>query len=216
VPELRTDHCTTGNAAQRALDLAAAPRRSSIAICLAFRAQRASELTGKSAAQAQLPLHVSRLVSLTRACQICNVISGTIIAGEPMVLYDEAHWPLVVVTYPPGPVSDLGFKENLRRLDEYAERGGPIGFVLDTRDTPEPDAARRRAIADYWDSCALRFRDRFIGAAIVMSSSTGRAIFKAISWLRNRPVVLVAVATPAEGIAKLRAARKERLHAEAG
>jgi hypothetical protein len=49
-----------------------------------------------------------------------------------------------------------------------------------------------------------------------MSSSTGRAIFKAISWLRNRPVVLVAVAAPAEGISKLRAALKEKRRAEAG
>ena len=144
------------------------------------------------------------------------MISGTVSAGEPLAGYDDSHWPLVVVTYPSGPVSELGFKENLRRLDEYAERGGPFGFVLDTRETPEPDAARRRAIAEYWDSCALRFPDRFIGAAIVMSSSTGRAIFKAISWLRNRPVVLVAVATPAEGISKLRAALKEKRQAEAG
>jgi len=191
--------------------MAASARSRSIAICLAFRAE------GDVAVPfAQLPPHVSRLVSPKRACDVCNVISGTVIKGEPLVLYDESHWPLVVVTYPPAPVTELSFRENLRRLDEYAERGGPIGFVLDTRDAPEPDAARRRAIAEYWDSCALRFRDRFIGAAIVMSSSTGRAIFKAIMWLRNRPVVLVAVATPAEGIAKLRVALKEKLHAQAG
>jgi len=144
------------------------------------------------------------------------VISGTVIAGEPLVLYEESQWPLVLVTYPPGPISELAFNENLRRLDEYAERGGPFGFVLDTRDAPDPDAARRRAIAEYWDSCALRFPNRFVGAAIVMSSSAGRAVFKAISWLRNRPVVLVAVATPAEGVTKLRAALKQKLHAEAG
>jgi hypothetical protein len=122
------------------------------------------------------------------------------------VAYDESEWPIVVVTLPAHELSDAEFDENLREMGRYGERGGRFGFVIDTRGAPDPNATRRRAIAEFWDACMRRHGDFFIGAAIVMSSSTGRAVFKAILWLRSSSLLLVPVATPAEGLEKLRSA----------
>jgi hypothetical protein len=138
------------------------------------------------------------------------VNSGLLSGKTPSpIKYDESNWPYVIATLPPRECSEAEFRETLRRLDEYAARGGEFGFVLDTRGAPDPNAARRRAIAEYWDGCQRRYPDLFIGAAIVMSSSTGRAVFKAILWLRQVAQPLVPVATPEEGLERLRSlARK--------
>jgi hypothetical protein len=111
------------------------------------------------------------------------------------------------MTLPNHPISEEEFRGNLQQMDDFAERarGGRFGFVIDTRGAPDPEAPRRRAIAEYWDACLRRYGDSFIGAAIVMSSSTGRAVFKAILWLRSSSRFLVPVATPEEGLARLRA-----------
>jgi hypothetical protein len=124
--------------------------------------------------------------------------------AETQVTYDERSWPLVAVTMPARLASDAEFADNLRRMAAYGERGGPFGFVLDTRGSPDPDAKRRRDIAEFWDQLQRRYGSAFIGAAIVMSSPTGRAIFKAILWLRQGATPLVAVATPEAGFEELR------------
>ena len=130
---------------------------------------------------------------------------GTASRTTAQTRYDETHWPFVVITLPVRELTEHEFQDNLRRMDEYAARGGPFGFVLDTRGAPDPDAGRRRLIAEFWDACLRRHGDSFLGAAIVMSSSTGRAVFKAILWLRQNPERLIPVATTEEGLERLRA-----------
>jgi hypothetical protein len=132
--------------------------------------------------------------------------SGDFDTANATIRYDDSEWPLVVVTLPGHPLSDADFKGNLRDMGKYGERGGSFGFVIDTRGAPDPNAERRRAIAEFWDECMRRHGASFIGAAIVMSSSTGRAVFKAILWLRSSSLLLLPVATPAEGLTKLRQA----------
>jgi len=123
------------------------------------------------------------------------------------VRYDRGQRPFLIVTLPTGEVSDEEFRAHLAEMDEFANQaeGSAFGFVIDTRAAPDPNAARRRAIAEYWDNCQRRHGSSFLGAAIAMSSSTGRAVFKAILWLRARPLVLLPVATPEEGLKQLRA-----------
>lgn len=130
---------------------------------------------------------------------------GTASGTAARTRYDESHWPFVVISLPPRELTDQEFHDNLRRMDEYAARGDKFGFVLDTRSAPDPEAPRRRAIAEYWDACMRSHGDRFVGAAIVMSSSTGRAVFKAILWLRQNPQRLLPVASIEEGLERLRA-----------
>jgi hypothetical protein len=127
------------------------------------------------------------------------------------VSYDDSDWPFVRVTLPPRAVSDAEFEEQLRRLSEYAARGGGFGFVVDTRDVPDPGAKRRRDIAEFVDELQRRHGAAFIGAAVVISSAKARAIFKAISWLRQGATPLIAVSSPDEGMQELRKlARKAR------
>jgi hypothetical protein len=132
---------------------------------------------------------------------------GPVVKSVTSIIYDEAEQPFLVMTLPDHPISEEEFRGHLQEMDNFAERarGGRFGFVIDTRGAPDPEAPRRRAIAEYWDACLQRYGDSFIGAAIVMSSSTGRAVFKAILWLRNSSRFLVPVATPEEGLARLRA-----------
>ena len=122
------------------------------------------------------------------------------------VRYDESDPPFLVVTLPGHPLSEDEFRWHLQEMDRFARQAedGPFGFVIDTRGAPDPDAARRRAIAEYWDDCLRRYPGSFVGAAIAMSSMTGRAVFKAILWLRNSPLRLIPVPTPEEGKAQLR------------
>ncbi|HEX2873024.1 MAG TPA: hypothetical protein VHP33_17300 [Polyangiaceae bacterium] len=130
---------------------------------------------------------------------------GTAPRSTVRTRYDESNWPFVIITLPPRELTEDEFRDNLRRMDEYGARGGKFGFVLDTRGAPDPEAPRRRAIAEYWDACLGRHGDTFVGAAIVMSSSTGRAVFKAILWLRQNPQRLIPVASTEEGLQRLRA-----------
>jgi hypothetical protein len=123
------------------------------------------------------------------------------------VRLDDGEPPFLIMTLPARSLSEDEFRAYLEELNQFANRaqGAPFGFVIDTRGAPDPDAARRRAIAEYWDDCLRHHGHSFVGAAIVMSSSTGRAVFKAILWLRNNPLFLVPVATPQEGLQRLRA-----------
>jgi hypothetical protein len=122
------------------------------------------------------------------------------------VTYDETEPPFLMMRLPTHELNEDQFRANLLEMNDFADRaaGGLFGFVIDTRGAPDPDASRRRAIAEYWDGCHRRHGDSFVGAAIVMSSSTGRAVFKAVLWLRNSSRLLVPVATPEEGLARLR------------
>lgn len=132
---------------------------------------------------------------------------GPVVNSVTSITYDETLPPFLIMRLPNHHLGEDAFREHLQQMDNFAERaaGGRFGFVIDTRGAPDPEAARRRAIAEYWDACLRRYGDSFIGAAIVMSSSTGRAVFKAILWLRNSSRFLVPVATPEEGLARLRA-----------
>jgi len=127
-------------------------------------------------------------------------------SGISSILYDESAPPFLVMTLPGHALSEDEFRAHLKEMDRFADRaqGGPFGFVIDTRGAPDPDAPRRRAIAEYWDGCLRRHSDSFLGAAIAMSSMTGRAVFKAILWLRNSPLLLIPVATSEIGLAHLR------------
>jgi hypothetical protein len=133
-----------------------------------------------------------------------GVNRGVSIASVSSFRYDESEWPFVQITLPQRATTSDEFRESLRRMDEYARRGGAFGFVIDTRGAPDPDAERRREIAEYWDQCHSRHPDNFIGAAIVMSSASGRAVFKAILWLRQQRSPLLPVATPEEGLSELK------------
>src|SRR5262245_64021233 len=98
--------------------------------------------------------------------------SGSLVkSAASSVVYDESEPPFLLMRLPDHPLSEDQFRANLREMDEFAERarGGPFGFVIDTRGAPDPEAPRRRAIADYWDGCARRHGDSLVGAAIVMS-----------------------------------------------
>lgn len=132
-------------------------------------------------------------------------MTGASTSDPEPVHYDERHAPFLLITLPRHELSEAEFRRNLRRMDEHAARGGAFGFVLDTRGSPDPKADRRRAIAEYWDECQHTHGTAFVGAAIVMSSPTARAVFKAILWLRQSRQPLVAAATPEEGLAFLRA-----------
>jgi len=127
-------------------------------------------------------------------------------SGISSISYDETEPPFLVMKLPSHQLSEDEFRAQLQEMDQFASRarGGLFGFIIDTRDAPNPEAPRRRAIAGYWDDCARRHGDAFIGTAIVLSSSAGRAVFKAVLWLRNSSRILVPVATAEEGLARLR------------
>lgn len=131
--------------------------------------------------------------------------------AEQHVTYDERSFPFIAINMPARPLSDAEFAEHQRSMAAYGARGGDFGFVVDTRGSPAPDAKRRREIAELWDELQRRHGRAFIGAAIVISSSARRAIFKAILWLRQGATPLLAVATPEAGFEELRKlARKTR------
>ena len=161
---------------------------------------------------------------LAKNCPCEMMIDGMVsVSGSPAkyvtssVSYDETAPPFLVMRLPIHQLGEDEFRTHLQDMDGFADRarGGPFGFVIDTRGAPDPEAPRRRAIAEYWDGCFRRHGNSFIGAAIVMSSSTGRAVFKAILWLRASSRLLAPVATPEDGLARLRAELRKMLRGAA-
>jgi hypothetical protein len=117
--------------------------------------------------------------------------------------HDVSQWPVVIITMAAEPATDVELQSSLDRASTYFARRERFGMVVDDRLSGMQSAQRRRTIAEWMDRELAQRGQFFAGMAVVLTSTTQRAVFKTISWLRQSPHPMAAFATVEEGVAWL-------------
>jgi hypothetical protein len=122
-------------------------------------------------------------------------------AGDPFV-FDEAAWPLVVVTCPEQ-VADATVAPIVAFFDSLFERGERFALVVDTLPVKGvPGASWRKDITQWTrDARTLNNERKFnAGSAIVLSSGLVRGVFVALGWMWKPASPITVAATLREGV----------------
>jgi hypothetical protein len=101
--------------------------------------------------------------------------------------YEEAYWPIVLVTMPPQELGEVDMMRHLDRISSYRKRGLPFVLIVDVRDAAPLGARSRRMVAERMDQDQVAYPGAMLGVAVVLVNSFQRGIMKAISWLSTRP-----------------------------
>jgi len=102
-------------------------------------------------------------------------------------LIDESNWPILVVTMPTLPMSDVELRKYLDQLKKFCQRGTPYALVMDVRQAPPLAPAQRRMVAEHLDLQAEKYPNIQRGVAIVLSNSIQRGIVMVLTWLAKKP-----------------------------
>jgi hypothetical protein len=101
------------------------------------------------------------------------------------ILWDEAQWPLVRVTWE-GVITSGVLDAYFAHLDQALARQERIGVVTDVRPSEAPGPAERKRIA-----AELLERDgalrAFVVMAVVLPNQFHRGVLTAINWLAPPP-----------------------------
>jgi hypothetical protein len=114
--------------------------------------------------------------------------------------FDEARWPVVVVTLPEAPLQGQSFEDYLVAVSAYYERGRSFGFVFDVRRAPPLTAAQRNTIAEYIERSRKRHPELRVVMSVVIASAIQRGLVRAITWLTPQPVPTEISSTVDEGV----------------
>jgi hypothetical protein len=101
--------------------------------------------------------------------------------------YDEAQWPILLVTMPKAELSAAELGDHLDRMSSFSKRGEPYAQVIDVRTATALGAQARRLVAERMDQDEEAYPGVVVGIAIVLATPLHRGIFKAISWLSRKP-----------------------------
>jgi len=105
----------------------------------------------------------------------------------PLPEHDLSEWPLVVVTWPTGSISDHEFPVYLDALSAHHRQGGRFARVMDLRASGALSAHQRRQLAERLDGDEARYPGQLAAIAVVTSTTLQRGIFKALAWLYGKP-----------------------------
>lgn len=113
--------------------------------------------------------------------------------------YDDARFPLVVISIADDGMSVADIEEHARRLSAYARRA-PFGMVIDLGRSPMPSAQERAALAKEIGALDATHPGRMRGSAIVVRSALHRGLMTAILWVVRPAQPLEPVSSVEEGI----------------
>jgi len=105
----------------------------------------------------------------------------------PLPEHDLSEWPLVVVTWAAGGMSDSEFLAYLDALSAHNRHGGRFARVMDLRASGALSAHQRRQLAERLDGDEARYPGQLAAIAVVTSTTLQRGIFKALAWLYGKP-----------------------------
>lgn len=111
--------------------------------------------------------------------------------------FDDREFPIVRMR-PVEASEDHDIHERIAFLDAQLARRERWALVFDTRRSAMLTAAQRRIWGDWVARRDAELHDYVAGAAILVGSATGRAVFTAIFWLWKPPVDCVFVANDDE------------------
>ncbi|MBZ0117481.1 MAG: hypothetical protein K8H88_10825 [Sandaracinaceae bacterium] len=125
------------------------------------------------------------------------------VQAAPMVLFEEAHWPLVVIVGS-GPYTDGDIAEYLVRFRKYATRGEPVYVLSDARAKAMPSTHYRKRIAEMADAIEAYEPKVVRATSAVLTSALLVGAARAVSFLRGGRDVTHYVSTGVEALAWLR------------
>jgi len=105
----------------------------------------------------------------------------------PLPEHDLSEWPIVVVTWPKGKITDSEFPVYLDNLSAHHGHGGRFARVMDVRASGALSAHERRQLAERLDSDEAKYPGQLVAMAVVTSTIFQRGIFKALAWLYSKP-----------------------------
>src|SRR3954447_10069029 len=111
-------------------------------------------------------------------------------------LVDEGEWPLVVVRWPAGPVSDDEVEEVLTRLGSFY--GRPHAVLHEGLHTGTMSAHARRRMAAHSSQYEEEIRRWVVASGAVAPSAITRALIKTVQWMAPPPCPFRVFSEPAE------------------
>jgi hypothetical protein len=84
-------------------------------------------------------------------------------------------------------IDGAAFHAHLERMSSFILRGVQYVQVIDVRKSPSLSANSRRLVAERWDQDEHAHPGVLLGVGIVLSTTMHRGIFKAMSWLMQKP-----------------------------
>jgi hypothetical protein len=115
------------------------------------------------------------------------------------ILWDEAQWPLVHVTWE-GVITSTLLDEYFAHFDRALARQERIGVVTDVRPSEAPGPAERKRIAAELVARDAEMR-AFVVMAVVLTNQFHRGVLTAINWLAPPPYPQRAFVELDDGIA---------------
>lgn len=132
--------------------------------------------------------------------------------GAAEIEVEEARWPLVVVRWPDGPITDEAIERYLRVAIGHMKRGRHFVLHLTVR-VAGLDARQRRTFAEHIELHRSTLKAKVGGAAIVVDSAIARGVITAVNWIAPPPFPQRVFATEGEAeayLAQLIAAEQTR------
>ena len=111
-------------------------------------------------------------------------------------MVDEGRWPLVVVCWPAGPVTDAEIEELLRALSRYYGRSHAV--LHDGVRSTGLTANQRRRMAQHAATHDEEVRRWVLASAAVVTSAVVRGLITAVQWVAPSPCPFKAFSERAE------------------
>lgn len=116
---------------------------------------------------------------------------------------DESRWPLVVIRWPAGAISDADIDAFLEASMAQLARGERFGSLHDGVRASGLDGKQRKRMSDHVNRNRGLLERWHVAAAIVASSAVVRGMITAINWVSPPPFPQRQFATRAEAEAWL-------------
>lgn len=111
---------------------------------------------------------------------------------------DESRWPLVVIEWPAGTITDADIEDFLRRSTAQLARGERFGSLHDGVRASGLDSKQRKRMSEHVNLSRALLRRWHVAAAIVADSAMVRGMITAINWVSPPPFPQKQFATRAE------------------
>ncbi|MCA9578587.1 MAG: STAS/SEC14 domain-containing protein [Polyangiales bacterium] len=128
---------------------------------------------------------------------------------------DRSEWPLLVVRWPEGVVTDESLDRYLAESVQDLSRRTVHCVMHDSRTAMGLSAAQRRRMAAHLAQHEHAIRQWTSGVAIVSPSAVIRGMITAVNWITGTPCPQRTFATEPEARAWLRDVHRQKTHTEA-
>jgi hypothetical protein len=100
---------------------------------------------------------------------------------------DESRWPMLIIRWPSGSVTDADVEDFLTRSATHLTRGQRYASLHDGVRASGLDGKQRQRMSEYTDEHREALSRWMVAAAIVSPSAVVRGVVTAINWLSPPP-----------------------------